>query len=201
MAPGLVEREALLARLVNARREGGRLVLVGGEAGVGKTTLVRAFTAGVERRVLFGSCEQLATPAPLGPLVDERMRRDVHTHVTDAVDRGAALLTLDTNLAIEDARHPREVALSLLGELREPAVLVIEDAHWADEATLDVLRVLGRRLAATPSLVVVTYREEEAVGDHPLRRLLGEFTSVAAVERIVVPSLSLEAVRVLASSY
>jgi predicted ATPase len=98
MAPALVEREALVARLVDARREGGRLVLVGGEAGVGKTTLVRAFTAGVDRRVLFGSCEQLATPAPLGPLVD-------------VAEQTGGRLASD----IEDARHPREVALSLLG--------------------------------------------------------------------------------------
>ena len=101
---------------------------------------------------------------------------------------------------VEAGRHPCDVALSLLEELREPAVLVLEDVHWADEATLDVLRVLGRRVAVTPSLVVATYRDDEAVERHPLRRLLGELASVAAVERVTVPPLSLEAVRELASA-
>src|SRR3954454_2557178 len=103
-------------------------------------------------------------------------------------------------LDVEAGRHPCEVALSLLEELRQPVVLVFEDMHWADDATLDVLRVLARRVGGTPSLIIVTYREEEAVDAHPLRRLLGELTSVAAVERVTVPPLSLEGVRELASS-
>jgi predicted ATPase len=119
----LIEREGLLARLVEAWQDGGRLLLVGGEAGVGKTTLVQAFTSGVAGRVLLGACERLVTAAPLGPLAD-------------------------------------------------------------------VAGQIGGVLA----------REDEALGDHPLRRLLGELASVAAVERVAVAPLSLEAVRELASS-
>ncbi len=182
--PRLIEREALLTQLAEAWRQGGQILLVGGEAGVGKTTLVRAFAARVEGRVLLGACERLVTPAPLGPLMDV------------AGQLGGSLAA-----DIEAGRHPHQVALTLLDELREPAVLVVEDVHWADEATLDVLRVLGRRIAATPSLVVVTYREDEAVGDHPLRRLLGELASVAVAERVAVPPLSLAAVLELASSH
>ena len=150
---------------------------------MGKTALVRAFLAGVEGRVLFGACEQFAMP-PLGP------------HLDVAVQVGGRFA-----LDVEARRNPCEVALSLLEELREPLVLVFEDMHWADDATLDVLRVLGRRVAGTPSLIVVTYRDDEALEAQPLRRLLGELTSVAAVERMEVPSLSLEAVRELASSH
>jgi DNA-binding CsgD family transcriptional regulator/tetratricopeptide (TPR) repeat protein/type II secretory pathway predicted ATPase ExeA len=181
--PQLIEREALLARLMDARDEGGRLLLVGGEAGVGKSTLVRAFIAGVDGRVLLGACEQLAMP-PLGP------------HLDIAVQVGGRFA-----LDVEAGRHPCEVALSLLEELRERVVLVLEDMHWADDATLDVLRVLARRVAGTPSLIVVTYRDDETLDAHPLRRLLGELTSVAAVERVTVPPLSLEAVRELASAH
>jgi predicted ATPase len=101
--PRLIEREGLLARLADAQRAGGRLLLVGGEAGVGKTTLVRAFTSGVQGRVLLGACERLVTPAPLGPLVDV------------AGQVGGALAS-----DIEAGWHPRQVALSLLDELRQP---------------------------------------------------------------------------------
>jgi DNA-binding CsgD family transcriptional regulator/tetratricopeptide (TPR) repeat protein len=182
--PRLIERDALLERLASARREGGRLLLLGGEAGVGKTALVRAFTSGLDRRVLLGACEHLVTPAPLGPLLD-------------IAGETGGVLAAD----IEAGRHPRQVALSLLEELREPAVLVFEDVHWADEATLDVLRVVGRRVTATPSLVLVTYREDDVADDHPLRRLLGELASVDGVERVAVHPLSLEAVRELASPH
>ncbi len=182
--PGLVERDALLAQLAAAQREGGQLLLVGGEAGVGKTALVRAFASGLDVPVRLGACEHLATPAPLGPLAD----------VADEV--GGALAA-----DIDAGSDPRRVARTLLDELGLPAVLVLEDVHWADEATLDVLRVVGRRVGSTPSLVLVTYRDDEAVGDHPLRRLLGDLASAPAVERVAVPPLSVEAVRELASGH
>ena len=155
----LVERDSLVAQLADAWREGGRLLFIGGEAGVGKTALVRAFTAEVEDPVLLGACDRLITPAPLGPLVD----------IAGAV--GGALAA-----TIEQGRHPRDVALALLDELKDGAVCVIEDVHWADEATLDVVRILGRRIGTTPSLVLVTYRDDDPADAHPLRRVLGELT-------------------------
>ena len=180
----LIERDALLEQLAQARLQGGRLLLVGGDAGVGKTALVRAFTAGLDGRVLLGACEHLGTPAPLGPLVD--VAEQIGGPLAAAIDAG-----LD----------PRRVALTLLDELREPAVLVLEDVHWADEATLDVLRVVGRRVDRTPSLVVATYRDDEAVSGHPLRRVLGDLASAEGAERVDVPPLSLEAVRELAAEH
>ena len=129
----LLERDELLEALTSAVTAGGRLVFVGGEAGVGKTTLVRAFEARVGLRVLRGSCENLATPTPLGPFVDI------------AAEAGGSLAEL-----LAEASDPRLVARALLAELSQPAVAVIEDVHWADEATLDALRVLGRRIDGTP---------------------------------------------------
>ena len=181
---GLIERDSLVAQLRDAWREGGRLLFIAGEAGVGKTALVRAFTADVDGRVLLGACDRLITPAPLGPFVD-----------IAAEVAGALAATID------EGRHPRDVALALLDELREGAVCVIEDVHWADEATLDVVRILGRRVGATPSLVLVTYRDDEPVDVHPLRRVLGELASVAAVERVHVPPLTREAVLALATTH
>jgi DNA-binding CsgD family transcriptional regulator/tetratricopeptide (TPR) repeat protein len=174
----LLERDELLKELAAAGS--GRLVFVGGEAGVGKTSLVRAFCERTDKRVLRGSCEALTTPTPLGPFVD------LVAQVGGAFGAGVAA-----------GAAPREVALALAAELERPAVVVLEDVHWADEASLDVLRVLGRRIDGTNALVLATYRDELA-DDHPLRVLLGDLASTAAVTRCTVPSLSLEAVRTLA---
>ena len=170
----LLERDELLARLDSARAEGGRLVFVGGEAGVGKTALVAAFAARADR-VLRGACENLTTPTPLGPFLD----------VGDVAAAG----------------EPRLVANALLGELYAGTVLVLEDLHWADQATLDVLRVLGRRVDRTEALVLATYRDDEVGEEHPLRVVLGELVSAPAVARLTVPRLSLDAVRELAAPH
>ena len=165
----LLEREDLLARLDAARAEGGRLVFVGGEAGVGKTALVRAFAERVEGTAR-GSCENLVAPAPLGPFLDLGLEPD----------------------------EPRRVAAAALA-LERPFVL--EDVHWADAASLDVLRVLGRRVDGSRSFAVATYRDDEVTGDHPLRVVLGELASAPGVLRLSVPRLSLEAVRELAEPH
>ena len=80
-------------------------------------------------------------------------------------------------------------------------LLVLEDMHWADQATLDVLRVLGRRIDSTPALALATYRDDEVGSGHPLRVVLGELASTPAVMRLSVPRLSLDAVRELAGPY
>jgi DNA-binding CsgD family transcriptional regulator len=165
--PGMVllEREDLLDELGALRAEGGRLVFVGGEAGVGKTALVRAFAERVGD-VRRGSCENLAAPSPLGPFLDVGLERD----------------------------EPRQVATAALAR---GGVLVLEDVHWADGASLDVLRVLGRRAEGSDLFVVATYRDDEVTGDHPLRVVLGELASTRGVVRLTVPRLSLDAVREL----
>ena len=165
----LLERDELLAELESARAEGGRLLFVGGEAGVGKTALVRGFSDRVGG-VLRGSCENLAAPAPLGPFLD---------------------------LGLEPG-DPRTVAAATLA-LDE--VVVLEDVHWADAASLDVLRVLGRRIDGTDAFVLATYRDDEVAGDHPLRVVLGELASARGVARLSVPRLSVEAVRALAEPH
>jgi DNA-binding CsgD family transcriptional regulator/tetratricopeptide (TPR) repeat protein len=177
----LLEREDLLATLASAAAEGGRLVFVGGEAGVGKTTLLRAFEAQLGGDVLRGSCENLGTPTPLGPFVDIAAERD---------GKFAAL--------VAEAADPRTIARAVLDELVEPVLVVLEDVHWADAATLDALRVLGRRIDGTRGLVIATYRDDEVESGHPLRTVLGELASAPGVSRVRVPRLSLEAVRELA---
>lgn len=190
---GLVERDSELAALAEAlaavRELGrGRLVLVTGEAGIGKTALIRRHCDEQHGavRILAGACEPLFTPSPLAPLVEAAQRC------------GGELATL-----LAEGTNAYDVTLALLRELsREaPTILVLEDVHWADDATLDVLSLLGRRHDGVPALTVVSYRDTELDRFHPLRRVLGELGSRDSVRRLRLAPLSLEAVRVIAARY
>lgn len=86
----------------------------------------------------------------------------------------------------------------MLAELQErPVIAVFEDIHWADDATLDLLRYLGRRIVRTSALLVLTYRDDELSPGHPLRTVLGDLVSSAATLRIPLSPLSEGAVRAL----
>jgi len=190
-AHGLLERELAFEVLRDALAESaggkGRLVVVAGEAGIGKTALARQFCDDQppEIRVLWGACDALFTPRPLGPLLD----------VAEAT--GGEL----ESLVQSDAR-PHDVASALSRELRtRPTVLVLEDVHWADEATLDVLELLGRRIETTSALVLGTYRDDELDRTHPLRIVLGELATQEAIVRLKISPLSPKAVAALAEPY
>jgi DNA-binding CsgD family transcriptional regulator/tetratricopeptide (TPR) repeat protein len=177
---------ALGEALADVRESGrGRLLFVGGEAGVGKTTLLRRFSdqhAG-SARVLWGACDPLTTPRPLGPFLD----------IAEATGG-------DLEELVGGGARPHAVAAALMRELRasRPTVLVLEDAHWADEATFDILRLLGRRIGELPALVLVSYRDDELDRLHSLRIVLGELASGEMVRRLKVEPLSPEAVAQLA---
>lgn len=181
----LLERDRELAVLEHAladveEHSVGRVVLVSGEAGAGKTTLLRAFCRDHER-VLWGGCEPLFTPRPLGPLLD------IAEILGDGLRRDPT---------------PHDVFLYLTRALRaESAVVVLEDVHWADEATLDVLKLLGRRIDTVPALVAVTYRDDELDGRHPLRSVIGDLPVPPAAQRLRLASLSRQAVGSLAGAH
>lgn len=185
----LLEREEFLAELeaiLNDVAAGnGRFVLVGGEAGIGKTSLVEQFTEAHKKqaRLLWGACDALFTPRPLGPLYD------------------IAHQTQGDLLALLEEEAPRasifSAALSEMENGHGPSIIVIEDVHWADEATLDLLKFLGRRINRIKSMLVVTYRDDEVGADHPLRLVLGDLPH-RSVARLRLPPLSEAAVERLA---
>ncbi|WP_139415388.1 ATP-binding protein [Agromyces laixinhei] len=189
MSTALLERESELGELRAAVREAsagrGRVVLLHGEAGIGKTSLVNALRAESPGglRVLVGSCDPMSTPRPLGPL------RDLAAVVGPRL--GEALRTGDRE----------EVFGALRDELSDAAgtVLIVEDVHWADEATLDALRFLARRIDALPAVLVLTYRDE-LDRDHPLARLLGDLGHGDRVDRIAPHRLSSAAVGALSAA-
>jgi DNA-binding CsgD family transcriptional regulator len=182
----LVERDTQLAQLracgALAADGGGNVALVSGEAGIGKTSLVREFVSqDPGRPVWWGSCDALQTPDPLAPLQDiSRLSAGLRT-LLDRQVKGSALFS-------EVIRE-----LQALG----PAIVVIEDAHWADESTLDLITYLGRRIDRTCALLIVTFRQDEVSLAHPLRSVIGELPQ-ALTTRIELPRLSRQAVSTLA---
>ena len=186
----LVERDAALLtfdrQLAATRQGGGHVLLVCGEAGIGKTTLLKAFA---ERRgdalLWWGACDSLGTPHPLAPLHD--IARAAEVAFRPLLQPGHARAELF------------EAVLTTLQQGRGPTLAVFEDVHWADDATLDLLKFLGRRIDRVPCLLVLSWRDDEVSAAHPLRRLLGELPS-SLVTRLALQPLSPDAVARLATA-
>ena len=186
----LLERDeqlaALHSHLTRAATGRGAMVFVGGEAGIGKSTLVRRFCEDAARsaRVLVGGCDAMQTPRPLGPLLD--MAPGLGPPFTTMLD--------------DDGARDRVFGHLLEACRTRATVAVFEDVHWADDATLDLLRFLGRRLGDTRALVIATYRRDElGPRHHPLKAVLGELVSASSVTRMTVPPLTRDAVARLAA--
>ena len=182
----LLEREEQLQCLseafAQARAGKGRIFAIAAEAGAGKTALIERFVGGGAdgARVYWGACENLSTPEVLLPL------RDIARASGEAFD-----LQSDHIRAFESM-------LRLLSQGAAPALLIIEDVHWADTATLDLIRFLGRRIARVRALILITYRDEEVDARSPVRTVLGE-APVGSVARMTLEPLSLAAVTTLAA--
>jgi DNA-binding CsgD family transcriptional regulator/tetratricopeptide (TPR) repeat protein len=182
----LLERDDQLRRLADAFESAsagrGRIIALAAEAGAGKTALLEQFVADHARvaRTYWGTCENLSTPEVLLPL------RDIARSSGNAFALGG------------DHIGSFEALLRLISDGSKPAVLVIEDIHWADTATLDLIRFLGRRIARIRALMLITYRDEEVDARSPVRNLLGEVPA-ANVERMTLAPLTLAAVSRLAA--
>ena len=189
--PGLLERADQLAALTSCRalvtQTGhGGTVLVPGEAGVGKTSLLRHF-AGRQpagEQILWTACDHLFVPRPFGPLLAL-----------------AAALSPDLDAQITGDQGPFDAALALTRALRDrgPVSVVIEDIHWADEATLDVLRTVARRLDSMPVLLILSYRDDDLGRGDPFQIFLGDLAAPGrTLLTITLAALSETAVTALA---
>ena len=177
--------QAQLDTLRSGAFQGGSCVLVQGEAGAGKTSLLKAARqrAPADVEWLWGACEPLLAAAPLGPLIE-------------LLDR----LPPSLSQAVRSGRATPEVLSAMLSMLRDrtrPAVLMIDDVHWADSATLDLLRYLGRRIESTRALLVLCWRDDALAADHPVRLLMGSLPA-QRTQRLALKPLSALAVAELA---
>ena len=177
--------DELNACLQQARQGCGKLVLIAAEAGLGKSSLVERFVADHRReaRALWGACDGLSTPRALAP---------VHEIAAQIAERGRQLPHDD------DARDRLfRLLLEELTRSERATIVVLEDLHWADAATLDFLRFMGRRIQRSSAVFIATYREDELAASHPARLALGELTGQHVIRMRLAP-LSPAAVEVLA---
>jgi DNA-binding CsgD family transcriptional regulator len=185
----LLERDQSLRDLdgwfAAAAAGSGCVVLLTGEAGIGKTSLLRSFASAHagSARVLWGACDALFTPRPLAPLHDI------------AREAGGALLS-----ALGAAASREAIFLAMLQELERasvPTLVIFEDVHWADEATLDLLKFLGRRIHRMRAMLVASWRDDEVDARHPLRFVIGDLPRTS-LHRLPLDRLSEAAVAELA---
>jgi DNA-binding CsgD family transcriptional regulator/Tfp pilus assembly protein PilF len=184
----LVERAGFLASLEGLLGEplggSGRLVFLGGEAGVGKTALAAALAETATETatglaVRRGSCDNITTAEALGPILDAL------PELAAAADQEAGLSRLSLFQKVRDVLS------------QSPMLVLLEDVHWADEATLDILRFLGRRLAGSQLMILATFRSEEVGRDHSLTMVMGDLAGSPGVIRMQLPALSAAGVRQL----
>lgn len=186
----LIERDGFLANLQAQIRSvaggEGHCILVSGEAGIGKTSLVRAFCNLVKDdcKIFQGSCDALFAPRPLAPLYDIalQMDNDLLTSELDISDRTALFSKF----------------FRALSDRTQPVVIIFEDIHWADEATLDFVKFLVRRITLIHCLFILTYRDNEIHSRHPFRMVLGQLPP-DSFTRLQLPVLSKSAVETMAA--
>ena len=187
----LIERENSLQMLraasLQANSGQGSIVIVSGEAGIGKTTLLQEFGRNIQgnTKILWGGCEPLFTARPLGPLHD--MAYSIDESIRTLFEQGAA----------QDRLFP--AVLNALQSMRHSSILIFEDVHWADNATLDFIKYIGRRIALLGVNLVLSLRSDEVGNNHPLSQVLGDLPSNLTA-RIELQPLSPEGVSEMAKA-
>ncbi|HET8629090.1 MAG TPA: AAA family ATPase, partial [Thermomicrobiales bacterium] len=196
------ERALLREHLAAALAGEGGLVLVGGEAGIGKTALAEELGREAADRgalVLVGRCYDLSETPPYGPWLEAFARYPA----------GGDLPPLPAPLAERGRLGPVAGRDALFGQVRDflaavaaarPLVLLLDDLHWADPASLDLLRVTARSLDDTPLLLLATYRSDELPAGHPLAALLPRLVREAQADRLDLAPLDEAAIGALVAT-
>lgn len=184
----LVERDEQLRTLrevVADSDTSGSVVLLSGEAGFGKTSLLKVLLDGLDHgyRVLTAACEPLGIPAAFAPLFE--LLDDLPAELRNDIRSGSG--------------RPAVYAGMLDLVKNDRVILILEDMHWSDEATLGLVRYLGKRVNATNSCLIITFRSEELDLSHPLRLVIADLGHTA--RRIELPALTPSGVRKMAHGH
>ncbi len=212
-----VEMTHLTARWSRAAHGLGGLALIGGEAGVGKSRLARELALLVERqggRVLYGGASPVE-PRPYQPVVEamqaalpllaalegDPVRLAVVATLLPELRTRRSLPGLPTLEPEKERIRLFDATAACLEKLAEPRplLIILEDLHWAGEATIALVGFLTRRAASVPMLILGTYRDEETPRAHPLRALRQRLKNESLVEHLPLSRLSLDAVESLLS--
>ena len=188
------EREQdTLRRLLEAVREGhGALAVVSGEAGIGKTTLVRDLSRAAEENgwlIIRGGCYDLTSTPPYGPWIEAFYRS--YLPEGELPDLPASMRDEEglRSLGSQGALFRQIDGFVSSVVARVPLFIILEDLHWVDEASVDLLRFLARQLFGRRLLIVATYRDDEVVRGHPLYAQLPALLRESPVERIALRPL------------
>lgn len=183
----LIERDHVIEHLETSVRRaprGGRSVFLVGRPGEGKTTVLRSVAGAASIPVWWGTCDALTTPRPLGPLHDVASSEPI----VEQILTGTA------------SRF--EIFASVLERLTKQSILmVIEDVHWSDDATADLLLYLGRRIDRTRSVLVASFRPDEIHPHTQIERALGDLATAPNHSEVLLDPLSPEGVRLLADGH
>jgi DNA-binding NarL/FixJ family response regulator len=199
---------ALVERLDDAVNGSGRVILLGGDAGVGKSRLVRDLkqeASAKKVRIIEGRCTSTESSVPYAPLMNAlrfRIAKGEGEAVAEMLGPLRAVLApifpqLESSESAEAAaarerQRPFELIFSVLERLAsdEPMLLVLEDVHWADQTSLELLHHLAHRAPSLRMLILATYRSDELHSAHPLRRLLGSMARDRVGEEMRLDPLS-----------
>ncbi len=186
----LIERDVFLSQLMvgfkNMEKGEGHCFFIMGEAGIGKTSLVKVFLKELDDNCMsfVGACDSLFTPRPLAPLYDIALQ--IKEGLADNIESIPSRSALFTKFIKE------------LSDLKKPIVLVFEDIHWADEATLDFIKFFARRISRLKCLFVLTCRNNDLNTIHGFKNLISDL-SIDSFTRLQLPPFTREAVNILAS--
>ena len=182
---GIIFLEVLQSRFMKISEAEGHCFFITGEAGIGKTSLIKAFLKQVEEdsTQYMGACDSLFSPRPLAPLYDVALQ--IKKNWTDNIFSLSSVTELFTKFVEE------------FSDSALPVVLVFEDIHWADEGTLDFIKFFARRISRMQCIFILTSRNDEINKKQPLRNLLGDL-SADTFTRIELTPLSKESVEKLA---
>ncbi len=189
----------LRQRLIAACAGSGGLVLIGGEAGVGKTALVETLCVGAQEHgalVLVGRCYDLSETPPYGPWTEA-----LSQFLPASGSPPGSIPPLPDALHTV-ARSPQQFFAEVrtfftAAAARQPLLLLLDDMQWADPASLDLLRFLARSLAALPMLLLVNYRSDDLDRHHPFSQLIPLLVRESRAERIDLAPLSAVALHTL----